>query len=141
VGVKRVAIDPKTLIERGAIMRSVRDNARPEASTRRHAGVHVRLLVPAIVVLCAVISACEKTPAGTTRVFKCSNGTRVEVVFSEKKESVTMVLEGKSYTLKHIPSGSGAKYSDGKVVFWNKGKGAFIEIGGEVVHDGCLLVE
>jgi membrane-bound inhibitor of C-type lysozyme len=120
-------------------MRSVRNKTLGNGSCQRHPGS--RLLVSAIMVLYLTITACEKKFTGKTHVFTCSDGTRVEVVYSEKRDYAMVRLGDKSYKLKQIPAASGAKYSDGKVVFWNKGRGAFIEIGGEVVYDGCHLVE
>jgi len=120
-------------------MRSVRNTTFGDGSCRMHFGIE--WLVFAIMVFCVALAACEKKPTGKTHVFACSDGTRVEVVFSEKRDRATMRIGDKSYKLKQIPAASGAKYSDGKVVFWNKGRGAYIEIGGEVVYDGCHLVE
>jgi membrane-bound inhibitor of C-type lysozyme len=78
---------------------------------------------------------------GKGHVYKCSEGVVVRVVYSETDEKATVRFAGKTYRLKLVPSGSGAKYSDGKVVFWNKGNEALILIDGELVHDGCRLVE
>jgi len=91
--------------------------------------------------LCLAFAACEERPVGKIHVFRCADGATVKVIFTEADESMTMYLDKKSYKLKHVPSGSGAKYTDGKVVFWNKGKEAFIQIDGEVVHDACALTE
>ena len=104
------------------------------------------VVMPAIALACgvlalSVLAACERMPMGKAHVFKCSEGVVVRVAFSESDETATMRLAGKTYRLKLIPSGSGAKYSDGKVVFWNKGDEALILIDGELVHDGCRLVE
>jgi membrane-bound inhibitor of C-type lysozyme len=95
----------------------------------------------AAVVACGVSGSCEKVPVGKGHVYKCSEGVVVRVVYSETDETATVRFAGKTYRLKLVPSGSGAKYSDGKVVFWNKGDEALILINGEVVHDGCRLVE
>lgn len=128
-----------TLIEGETFMRSVRNKTFGDGSCRMHSGIE--LLAFTIMVLCVTLTACEKRFTGKTHVFTCSDGTRVEVVYAEKRDYAMVRLGDKSYKLKQIPAASGAKYSDGKVVFWNKGRGAFIEIGGEVVYDGCQLVE
>jgi membrane-bound inhibitor of C-type lysozyme len=98
-------------------------------------------IAPALAVGCALIVGCERAPAGKTHVFKCSEGVIVRITFSEKDDRATMRLAGKTYRLKRVSSGSGAKYSDGKVVFWNKGDEAVIEFNGEMMHDGCRLVQ
>ena len=96
----------------------------------------------AAVVLCScVFAACERQPVGKVHVFRCAGGATVKVIFTDADESMTMYLDKNSYELKHVPSASGAKYTDGKVVFWNKGKEAYIQIEGEVVADGCVLSE
>jgi membrane-bound inhibitor of C-type lysozyme len=96
----------------------------------------------AAVVICGIaLAACEQRPVGKVHVFRCAGGTIVKAIFTEADESMTMYLDKKTYQLKHVPSASGAKYTDGKVVFWNKGKNAFIQIEGEVVADGCVLSE
>jgi membrane-bound inhibitor of C-type lysozyme len=100
-----------------------------------------RLFAAVIVLFGLAIAACEQRPVGKIHVFRCADGATVKVIFTEADESMTMYLGKKSYKLKHVPSASGAKYTDGKVVFWNKGKEAFIQIDGEVVHDACALSE
>ena len=99
------------------------------------------VFVAVVGILCLAFAACEQRPVGKVHVFRCADGATVKVIFTEADESMTMYLDKKSYKLKHVPSGSGAKYTDGKVVFWNKGKAAFIQIDGEVVHDKCTLTE
>lgn len=95
----------------------------------------------AAAILCLALAACERRPVGKVQVFRCADGATVKAIFTEADETMTMYLGDKTYKLKHVPSASGAKYTDGKVVFWNRGKGAYIQIDGEVVHDGCTLLE
>lgn len=102
---------------------------------RRRTGI-----ISALALGFALAVGCEQANGRKTHVFRCSEGMVVTVVFSEKDERATMRLGGKTYRLKHVPAASGTKYSDGKVVFWNKGDEALIEINGEMVHDGCRLV-
>ena len=91
--------------------------------------------------LCLALAACERRPVGKVHVFRCAGGATVKAIFTEADETMTMYLGDKTYKLKRVPSASDAKYTDGKVIFWNKGKGAYIQIDGEVVHDGCALLE
>lgn len=92
-------------------------------------------------IACALLTSCERMPVGKAHVYRCSEGVVVRVVFSETDETATIRLAGKTYKLKLVPAASGAKYTDGKVVFWNKGSEAMILVNGELVHDGCRLVE
>jgi membrane-bound inhibitor of C-type lysozyme len=96
-------------------------------------------LVLTVAFLCAIPGACEENSPTKLHVFRCADGATVTVIFTETDDSITMRLGGRSYRLEHVEAASGAKYSDGKVVFWNKGKEAFVEIDGEMVHDGCVL--
>jgi membrane-bound inhibitor of C-type lysozyme len=105
------------------------------------AGRRPKLFLVAIVALCVGVAACEQRPVGKVHVFRCKDGATVKVIYSEVDQSMTMRLGNKSYKLEHVASASGAKYSDGKVVFWNQGDEVFIQIDGEVVHDGCKLTE
>ncbi len=57
---------------------------------------------------------------------------RVEVA----KERALVFLPGRSVPLAHVPSGSGAKYSDGHVTFWSKGDEASLDVDG-ALHSGC----
>jgi putative lipoprotein len=57
---------------------------------------------------------------------------RVEV----SKERALVFLPGRSVPLAHVASGSGAKYSDGKVTFWSKGDEASLAVDG-TEHTGC----
>ena len=98
-------------------------------------------IVLAVGFACAALISCERVPVGNVHIFKCSDGVIVRVVISHTDETATVRLTGKTYRLKLVPSGSGAKYTDGKVVFWDKGNEAVIYIDGELVHDGCRLVE
>jgi membrane-bound inhibitor of C-type lysozyme len=100
-----------------------------------------RLLVPAIVAMSLAIAACEKKFTGDTAIFTCSDGVRVEVTYSQDRDRAMVRLEDKSYELTRTSAASGTKYSNGRVVFWNKGRGAIVEIDGRVAHDGCRLAE
>jgi putative lipoprotein len=51
-------------------------------------------------------------------------------------ERALVFLPGRTVALAHVPSASGAKYSDGNVTFWSKGEEASLEVDG-AVHAGC----
>jgi putative lipoprotein len=46
------------------------------------------------------------------------------------EDRVVIELPERSLTLPHVVSASGARYSDGAVTFWNKGREATFELGG-----------
>jgi membrane-bound inhibitor of C-type lysozyme len=99
------------------------------------------LLVPAIIVISLAVSGCGNKFTGAKQVFTCTDGARVEVVYSKDRDSAMVSLGDKSYKLRRINSENGVKYSNGSVVFWNKGRGAIVQIDGQVAHDGCRLAE
>ena len=70
----------------------------------------------------------ERLPA--TYVFECDDGYRFPVRIEGDK--AWLFLPGKTVSLPQVPAGSGAKYSDGKMVFWSKGGEALLEAIGDV---------
>ena len=42
-------------------------------------------------------------------------------------------------SLPHVISGSGARYSDGKTTFWNRGKSVLMQIDDTIVVQDCIL--
>ena len=78
---------------------------------------------------------------GTTFEFVCPDGASLQVTYSENGERASLVYDGKVFNLKRTISGSGARYTDGKIVFWNKGDKALIEIDGKIIHQDCELLK
>jgi membrane-bound inhibitor of C-type lysozyme len=91
-------------------------------------------------IVCIGFTACEQ-PEGKKFTYKCGDGTYLEITIPEDGDTASLRYDGRNHTLKHVPSASGAKYEGEKYVFWSKGNTAFLKIDGEVVHDGCVLVE
>ena len=67
-------------------------------------------------------------------VFECADGTRVVAEFGADHR-VALTLSDRELSLPQVRSGSGARYSDGEVVFWDTGDTALLGFGGE---DGPL---
>jgi len=61
-----------------------------------------------------------------TYVYECSDG--YDFIARHQKGKVWLFLPEKTIRLSHVPSGSGAKYSDGQITYWNKGHEVFFEI-------------
>jgi membrane-bound inhibitor of C-type lysozyme len=70
--------------------------------------------------------------------FRCPDGQTVMARFEPQDQFVTMRFPGRELRLPHVISGSGARYSDGKTTFWNKGRSVFMEDDKVVVQD-CML--
>lgn len=61
------------------------------------------------------------------------------VTLDNANEQVSFIMDGQPLTLKRAMSASGARYSDGKYVFWTKGESAFIERDDKIVINDCAL--
>jgi membrane-bound inhibitor of C-type lysozyme/uncharacterized membrane protein len=69
-----------------------------------------------------------------TFVYECPDD--FSFVARTETDRVWLFLPGKTIDLPHVPSASGAKYSSGSTMFWNKGDEALIETG-DGKHAGC----
>jgi membrane-bound inhibitor of C-type lysozyme len=72
-------------------------------------------------------------------VFHCEKGKSFTVQFDAKGESVLLKMDDKNIRLPHVPSGSGAKYSDGGTTVWMKGDEAFVEVNGTIILKECKV--
>jgi len=57
--------------------------------------------------------------------YTCDGGVTVNVTLRENRVRVT--FKDKSYSMKQVRSGSGARYSDGTIIWWNKGYEGFLQ--------------
>jgi membrane-bound inhibitor of C-type lysozyme len=73
--------------------------------------------------------------------FVCAGGKQVHAVFvNGSQPSVSLSLaDGRHLDLPQAMSASGARYAngDGSVVFWNKGRSAFLDENGQRTYDDC----
>jgi len=93
-----------------------------------------------ILVLLALsgLSACKGAEEPANRwVFTCPDGFRFDIEYSEDGSMAEMSSVDGRAQLSVARSGSGARYTDGTLVFWNKGTAAFIEQNGDVIHPDC----
>ncbi len=70
----------------------------------------------------------------TVAAFDCADGTYVVAEFRGIQDDVVVFLPGKTVFLPQVEAASGAKYSDGDVVFWSKGHEAVLEWNGATTH-------
>jgi membrane-bound inhibitor of C-type lysozyme len=74
--------------------------------------------------------------------FSCDGGKKIAAVFTTgSKPSVQLSLsDGRHLVLPQAVSASGARYTnrDESFVFWNKGRTAFIDEGGQHTYSGCV---
>lgn len=72
------------------------------------------------------------TVTNPTVSYRCADGRTVTVMYYDNPEpgSARLVVAGTTYELPHVVSASGARYAAGKVVWWNKGREATLELNG-----------
>jgi heat shock protein HslJ len=67
-----------------------------------------------------------RSSVAATLTYRCDDGSTL--VFSPLADGRARVTRGDAqWTLSHAPSGSGAKYESGSILFWSKGDEAFFE--------------
>ena len=68
-------------------------------------------------------------PRSTTLVFTCDD---VEFLVRVGASQVELLLPDRTLVLPQVPAASGAKYQEGRTLFWNQGNEARIEVEGKV---------
>ena len=96
----------------------------------------------AAVAMAAIVS-CAQTSKETNQKwlsFRCPDGQTVMAQFQLPEDKfVNVRFAGREMRLPHVISGSGARYSDGKTTFWNKGDSVLMEVDDKVVVQDCML--
>jgi membrane-bound inhibitor of C-type lysozyme len=67
----------------------------------------------------------HRMPVAQKFSYACDGGFIVNVALREQNARIT--FKDKSYSMKQVRSGSGVRYSDGKIVWWNKGYDGFLQ--------------
>jgi membrane-bound inhibitor of C-type lysozyme len=71
--------------------------------------------------------------------FRCPDGQTVMAQFQLPEDQfVNVRFGGRELRLPHVISGSGARYSDGKTTFWNRGRNALVQVDDKIVVQDCL---
>lgn len=110
---------------------------------------HVSLTIGLALLSVTVIIGCgqqeeppkAQKPAAAPRllVYQCSKGQGFVAEVDEKGDSALLKMDGQSAILPQVPSGSGAKYSDGQTTLWTKGDEAFVEVDGKIIMKDCRI--
>lgn len=69
--------------------------------------------------------------------YRCADDKEILVRFDAQGQSASLKLKGKTRRLALVPAASGAKYTDGTVVLWTKGREAFVERDGRMLYADC----
>ncbi len=75
-------------------------------------------------------------------LFTCTQGKALKALFTAGAVNLSL-SDGRRINLPQAVSASGARYAnpDESFVFWNKGKGAFIEEYGKTTYAGCITAD
>jgi membrane-bound inhibitor of C-type lysozyme len=96
----------------------------------------------ATVVLSLIVS-CSQAKVGAEQKwlsFRCPDGQTVMAQFQLPEDQfVNVRFAGRELRLPHVISGSGARYSDGKTTFWNRGKSVLMQVDDKIVVQDCML--
>jgi len=93
-----------------------------------------------LIASCLVIAGCKKGGLQTF-VYACADSVEARVTnLDAEARSIRLEVGSRRWTLDLDTSASGAKYTDGDVTFWSKGKQATIEQGGRPLCRDCRLV-
>jgi membrane-bound inhibitor of C-type lysozyme len=95
----------------------------------------------AAVALAAILGCSQANVEGEQKwlSFRCPDGQTVMARFEPQDQFVSVRFAGREMRLPHVISGSGARYSDGKTTFWNKGRSVLVEVDDKVVVQDCML--
>ena len=63
-------------------------------------------------------------------IYRCDDGTTMTASFMNSTNEVLITAGGRTFRLPQARSGSGARYTDGRVLFWIKGDDARLEAAG-----------
>jgi membrane-bound inhibitor of C-type lysozyme len=91
----------------------------------------------------AAIMSCAQAKMATDQKwlsFRYPDGQTVMAQFHLPEDQfVNVRFAGREMRLPHVISGSGARYSDDKTTFWNRGKSVLIEVDDKIVVQDCML--
>jgi membrane-bound inhibitor of C-type lysozyme len=93
-------------------------------------------------VLTAILTCSQTNIASDQKwlSFRCPEGQTVMAQFQLPEDQfVNVRFAGRELRLPHVISGSGARYSDGKTTFWNRGRSVLVEVDDKIVVQDCML--
>lgn len=79
-----------------------------------------------------LLAGCAGDQTPSSLMYNCKDGTR----FTTRGggEEITLVFEDRTVTLPRVHSGSGAKYTDRELLFWEKGDEAILSSGHSMIR-------
>ena len=102
-------------------------------------GSCVRVLHALCFSLLVCLLSCAPAHGAGSQVYHCDDGSQVQVFQLRGSETVIVSLGDSAWQLPRVPAASGAKYSDGSLTFWTKGRQATVICGNGTVLRSCQL--
>ena len=103
---------------------------------------HITLLLAAALIPPVCATADEKQLA-TQYSYLCEGGVTLEAAYLNSTSipvTADISVAGKNYQLQQGLAASGTKYMAGDVVWWTKGRKGFLQVGGQIKQENCVLV-
>jgi membrane-bound inhibitor of C-type lysozyme len=96
---------------------------------------------PAVLVFLGCSAAMAADSQSVSATFACDGGKTIHAIFNTGSQPTVQLKlsDGRQLVLPQAMSASGARYAnrDESLVFWNKGRTAFIEEAGQRTYTGC----
>jgi membrane-bound inhibitor of C-type lysozyme len=90
--------------------------------------------------ICIIVLGCSSDRAFKSGItYTCDDGKIFVVELYDKVDIAFLNINKKRFYLPRVASDSGAKYSEGNVTLWIKGKGASVEIEGRSEFKNCTV--
>lgn len=103
----------------------------PFGSVVWRGGEYVNLSEPADILLQYVYD--DSAPMRTTYFYRCQG---IDLIVRVRGGEIGLMFPDTTYVLSQVQAASGARFSEGDVVFWTKGDEALLELNG-VTYRGC----
>jgi membrane-bound inhibitor of C-type lysozyme len=94
----------------------------------------------AVILLACAAAGCvtpSKPPGDRYVRYRCADGQEFGVTFQQQGKRALLEAGGWSHLLVSVPTGSGAKYGDGKIMLSIKGAEAAVEENGRLAFRDC----
>lgn len=124
-------------VERNEI--AVYSNCTPEASIPTPSPTSTATPTPSPSVTLTPTPTLTPSPIPGAVTYICRDGRQFQVNYYTGQAE--LYLEGNVYYLSQVPSGSGAQYSDDRIVLTTQSNQASIDIGGFPAYQGCVVRE
>lgn len=81
----------------------------------------------ALLVLAGCASVAPQDATDAPQTYACAGGKSFTAAYDLKGDKASVHAGGRTYSLPHVPSASGAKYAKGGVALFSKGDGAMLD--------------